>query len=158
MLCRITQKKMPQYVQGLLPADAACATADHVQTCAACREELKGLQKAWDALGELPAPLAAASMAPEVLQRIGDFESRRAGTLRAWLSPFRLSFTGAAAVSMLACFFSGALISSVYYPDSSQAQTDTNSIYAEILLDAPPVSFVELYQQTATQNTEENSL
>jgi anti-sigma factor RsiW len=157
MRCRIIQKKMPQYVQGLLSADDACETADHMQACAACREELKGLQKAWNALGELPAPLAAASMAPAVLQRIGDYESRREGTLRAWLSPFRLSFAGAAAAIMLACFASGALISSVYYPDNSQAHTDTGSVYAEILSDAPPVSFVELYQQNATQNTEENS-
>lgn len=158
MRCRSIHRRMPQYVQGLLSAADACETADHVQACAACREELAGLKKTWSALGELPAPHAAASMAPEVLQRISDYENKRAGTLRAWLAPFKPSFAGATAAIMLAGFFAGALISSVYYPDNGQAQTGTDSAYAGILSDAPPASFVELYQQTAGQNSQENAL
>ena len=158
MGCRSIHKKLPQYVQGLLSVEDARRIDDHVRACVACREELADLQKTWNALDGLPASDAAASMAPEVLRRIDDYERKRAGTLSAWLEAFKPSFAGAIAAIMIAGFVSGALISSVYYPDNGQAQTGTDSAYAGILSDAPPASFVELYQQTAGQNSQENAL
>ncbi len=112
---------------------------DHVRACTACREELAGLQKIWNALDGLPASDAAASMAPEVLQRIDDYERKRAGSLRSWLEVFKPSFAGAAAAIMLAGFVSGALISSVYYPDNGQTQTDTDSAYSRDSVGCTPV-------------------
>jgi anti-sigma factor RsiW len=158
MGCRNISKRMPQYVQGLLSAEDARGIDDHVRACDSCRKELAGLQETWEALDGLPAPDDAPSMAPEVMRRIDDYERRRAGTLRAWLAPFRFSFAGAAAISMLFCFVSGAFISAAYYPDNGQPQTAEDSAYGGILSDSPQSSFIDLYLPTADKNSEENSL
>jgi len=158
MGCRSIYIKLPQYVQGLLSAPDASHIDDHVRACTACREELAHLRKIWAALDGLPAPDAAASMAPEVLQRIDDYERKRCGTLRAWLAACKPSFAGAAAAIMLAGFVTGALLSSAYYPDNGQAQADADSAYAEILSDAPPASFFDMYLQSAGQNSQEKAL
>jgi anti-sigma factor RsiW len=158
MGCRSIHKKLLQYVQGLLSAADARRIDDHVRACIACREELADLRKIWNALDGLPASDAAASMAPEVLRRIDDYEQKRTDARWAWLSLFRPSFAGAVAAIMLIGFVSGAFISAVYSADSAQEQAADDSAYSEILSDAPPASFFDLYLQTASQNGEENSL
>jgi anti-sigma factor RsiW len=158
MGCRNIGKRMLQYVQGMLSAEAARDIDGHVRVCAACREKLAGLQETWKALDGLPAPDAAASMAPEVLRRIDDYERKRSATHWVWLAPFKPSFAGATAAIMIAGFCAGALISSVYYPDNGQAQIDADSVYTDVLSDAPQASFIDFYLQTAGQNSEENSL
>jgi len=158
MRCRSINKKLPQYLQGLLSAADASHIEDHIRSCTVCRDELADLQKTWNALSSLPAPAAAASMAPEVLQRISNYETNRFGAVRSWLAGYKPSFAGAAAAIMLAGFVSGALISSVYYPDNGQEQTDTDSAYAEILSDAPPASFFDMYLQSTGHNSKENAL
>jgi len=150
--------KLPQYVQGLLSAADALLIDDHILACAACRDELASLRNIWNALDGLPAPAAAASMAPEVLLRIADYERERSGSFSSWLAARKPSFAGAAAAIMLAGFVSGALLSSAYYPDNGQAQNDTDSAYAEILSDVPPASFFDMYLQSAGQNSQENAL
>jgi anti-sigma factor RsiW len=158
MGCRSIHKKLPQYVQGLLSAADARRIDDHLLACAACRDELASLRKIWNALDSLPAPAAAPSMAPEVLLRIDDYERKRSGPFRSWLAALKPSFAGAAAAIMLAGFVSGAFLSSAYYPENGQAQADTDSAYAEILSDAPPASFFDMYLQSAGQNSQENAL
>jgi anti-sigma factor RsiW len=158
MGCRSIHKKLTQYMQGLLPVADIRRIDDHVRVCIACRDELADLQKVWNALDRLPAPAEAASMAPEVLQRIDDYEQKRSGSLSSWLAALKPSFAGATAVIMLIGFLSGALISSVYYPVNGQTQTETDSVYNEILSDAPPASFFDLYLQSAGQNSQEKDL
>ena len=158
MGCRSIRKRLPQFVQGLLPAAEARGMADHVQACAACRQETAEIKKVWAALGKLPAPEAAVTMFPQVLERIDACEHKRAGARWAWISLFRPTFAGAAAAIMLICFVSGALISSLYSTDNPQEQAAYDSAYSEILSDAPCASFFDLYLQTSGQNSEENSL
>jgi hypothetical protein len=101
----------------------------------------------------------APSVFPQVLARIEAYEQKRSGWLRAWLELFRPSFAGAAAAVMLLGFLSGALLSSIYYPDSAQEQTESGTLaYSEMLSDTPAESFIDMYLQNAGQNGKENSL
>jgi anti-sigma factor RsiW len=158
MGCRSIQKKLTQYLHGLLSVADARRIDDHVQACTSCREELAVLQKIWNDLDCLQSPDVGASMAPEVLQRIDDYERKRSGAFRTWLVGLKPSFAGATAAIMLAGFVSGVLISARYYPDNGQAQADADSAYAELLSDAPPASFFDMYQQSVGQNSQENAL
>jgi len=156
MGCRSITKRLPRYVQGLLPAADARSIADHMLTCSHCHAEMAQIKKVWAALGELPAPDGAATLFPRVLDRIESCKQKR--VRRAWMSLLRPSFAGAAAAIMLICFVSGALMSSVYATGNPQEQAADDLAYSELLADGPQASFFDLYLQTSGQNNEENSL
>ena len=158
MNCRACAKKLPQYVQDRLSSKDARCMAEHVNVCRDCQNKLRNFKYLWIELERLPEA-AYPSVFPLVIARIDAYEQKRPCRLRAWLEPLLPSFAGAAAAVMILGFISGALLSSVYYPDSSQDQTDSgNSAYAELLSDAPAESFFDMYLQSTGQNGKENSL
>ena len=158
MVCKKVAKKLPQYVQGGLSEKDSRSMAEHLSDCPYCQTNASDIKRIWDSLEILPEA-DSSSVFPQVLARIESYEQKRAGSLRAWLEPFLPSFAGVAAAVMILGFISGALLSSVYYPDSGQDQTDSgNSAYAELLSDAPAESFFDMYLQSAGQNGKENSL
>jgi anti-sigma factor RsiW len=158
MNCRACAKKLPQYVQGRLSENDSCSIAEHIKACGECKNKASNLSYIWTELEKLPES-DSPSVFPRVLARIESYEQKRSGWLRAWLEPFRPSFAGAAAAVMLLGFISGALLSSVYYPDSATEQTDSgNSPYSELLSEAPAESFFDMFLQSAGQNGRENSL
>ena len=158
MGCRIIRKRLPQFVQGLLPAAEARGMADHIQACAACRQETAEIKKVWTALGKLPAPETAVTRFPQVLERIDACEHKRAGLRWAWISLFRPSFASAAAAIMLIGFLSGALISALYSTDYALDPAADDSAYSMILSDAPRASFFDIYLQSSGQSNKENTL
>jgi len=132
--------------------------AEHLSDCQYCRNNSSNIKLIFDSLEILPEA-DFPSVFPRVIARIEAYEQKRSGWLRGLLGPFLPSFAGAAAAVMILGFISGALLSSVYYPDSGQDQTDSgNSAYAELLSDAPAESFFDMYLQSAGQNGKENSL
>jgi hypothetical protein len=158
MNCRACAKKLPHYVQGRLSGKDLQSIAEHVKNCRDCQNKASNFKYLWSELEKLPEA-ASPSVFPRVIARIEAYEQKRSGRLRAWLEPFLPSFAGAAAAVMILGFISGALLSSVYYPDSGQDQTDSgNSAYSELLSDAPAESFFDMYLQSAGQNGKENSL
>ncbi len=158
MSCKAYAKKLPHYVQGLLPEKEALAIAEHLKSCPGCQSAAEQLGSVWAELGSLPEA-DSPSVYPRVLARIEAYEQKRSGRLRAWLEPFMPSFAGAAAAVMLLGFVSGGLLSSVYYPAGGQELADDeNSPYSELLAESPAASFFDIYLQSAGQNGKENTL
>ena len=158
MNCRACAKKLPQYVQGRLSGNDSQSIAEHVKICRDCQNKAINFSYLWSELEKLPEA-DFPSVFPRVIARIEEYEQKRSGWLRGLLELFMPSFAGAAAAVMILGFISGALLSSVYYPDCGQDQTDSgNSAYAELLPDAPAESFFDMYLQSAGQNGKENSL
>jgi len=152
------RKRLPQFVQGLLPAADARDIADHLHACTQCHEQMADIQKVWAALSELPTPEVSSNMFSRVLEQIDAYEQKSAGVRWEWLSLFRPTFAAAAVTIMLIGFVSGAFISSLYTADSARDQAADDPAYSEILPDAPQASFFDIYLQTYGENNRENSL
>jgi anti-sigma factor RsiW len=158
MNCRACAKKLPQYVQGRLSEQDSRSIAEHIKSCGECQNKESNFRYLWSELEKLPE-VNSPSVFPRVMARIDSHEQKRSFWLRALLEPLVPSFAGAAAAVMLLGFISGALLSSVYYPDSGQEQTNSgNSPYSELLSEAPAESFFDMFLQSAGQNGKENSL
>ena len=158
MSCRKARNRLPRFIAGELPDNEAQNVREHVLACRECRGEFKRLTAAWAALGDMPAG-GSASVVPQVIARVEAYERGGSGLVRRWLEPLAPSFAGAAAAVMLLGLVSGALLSSIYYPDAGREQPDSGSqAYSEALSDAPPESFFEMYLPGAGHNGKENSL
>jgi anti-sigma factor RsiW len=88
MTCPDTSPLLSPYLDAQLPGHQARAVEAHLRACAACREELAGLQLAARAVASLPAPALRIDLAPRVVARAAAFGwSERWAALRDLLAP-----------------------------------------------------------------------
>jgi anti-sigma factor RsiW len=140
MDCSNIRSKLSAYVDGELSPETKSLVAQHLQSCAGCRDELSRLQSVDTELDRLADVEVRPYFSTRLHQRLAD---RRASRRSRWLGRMLVP-TGAAVVMLLAAVAGTHLGQSLYSRrplSTPQNTTVASSTSALDLLDGPGGSF-----------------
>jgi anti-sigma factor RsiW len=146
MDCREIEKLLPDHLASVLRGDQARAVSEHLQQCAACREEVE----LWNDLGSLPEEQPSPMLRRQFESMLEAYQQGRGTQAKAqvaWLSGWLRGFvpTAAAAVLLAIGFLAG------LYADRNRSNAnELASLHRELTSTRQLVALSMLQQQSAS--------